>query len=154
MAFYLFNRTHPPERALKFWTFTKEISWPWAWEGLKASGIILLGICVFLVPGIIKSVHYTFFSFIVFFDQDYKAGKVSCLKRSKELSKGIGWWIFGLGIVFAVFDSECTGCVFNKLSQNKFLMDSLSCFGFVCVCYKFVFYLSLFHAVFYVYYSA
>ncbi len=99
IGFYLFNRTHPPERALKFWTFTKEISWPWAWEGLKASGIILLGICVFLVPGIIKSVHYTFFSFIVFFDQDYKAGKVSCLKRSKELSKGIGWWIFGLGIV-------------------------------------------------------
>ena len=95
----LFNRTHPEEQKLKFWAFTKEITYPWLWEGLKASGIIFLGFILFIIPGLIKNVQYMFFSFVVFFDPDYKAKKVSALKRSKELSKGLGWWILGLAVL-------------------------------------------------------
>ena len=98
-SFYLFNRTHPPEQSLKLWRFTTDVTWPWLVEGVKAAIIIMAGIIFFLIPGIIKSIHYTFFSFVVFFDKDYKANKINALKHSRELARGLGWWIFFLFLV-------------------------------------------------------
>lgn len=103
ISLFLFNKTHPDQPALKFWKFMKEVSWPWLVEGLKSTAIIIGGLFLFIIPGFIKAVHYMFLSFVVFFNQDYKEGKVNALKHSKKLSKGLGLWIFMLTIVIPFF---------------------------------------------------
>ncbi len=92
----LFNKTHPNLKKLTFWQFLKENIVPWIVRGLKAIIIVLAGLCLFIIPGIIKSIHYTFFSFVVFFNKNYKDGKIDALKHSKALSKGVGFWLFFL----------------------------------------------------------
>lgn len=98
LSLYLYNKTHTPKSAIKMWSFTKEVTWPWCWEGLKASVIMIIGFIILFIPGLIKMVHYTFFSFVVFFNRFYKEGKISALKHSAELSKGFFWWIAGFYI--------------------------------------------------------
>ena len=85
------------------WPFTKEITWPWCVEGLKASIIVVLGFVALIIPGIIKTIHYTFFTFVVFFNRSYKEGKISALKHSKNLSKGLGWWLFLFYVIYYAF---------------------------------------------------
>jgi len=93
-GFYLFNRTHPDSRSLKLWAFIKDVSWPYIGERLKAFLIILMGLLVFIIPGLVKKIHYIFVGFVVFFNRDYKEGKISVLKYSKQLTKGLRLWIF------------------------------------------------------------
>ena len=121
-SFYLFNRTHPPEQALKLWRFTTDVTWPWLIEGVKAAIIIMAGIIFFFIPGIIKSIHYTFFSFIVFFDKNYKENKISALKHSRELVRGLGWWIFFL---FLIPSNLITGIPGVLLSDLYTLTESV-----------------------------
>ncbi|MDE0518841.1 MAG: hypothetical protein OXH36_04730 [Bdellovibrionales bacterium] len=99
----LFNRTCSSSQVLTFWGFTKEVSWPWLVEGVKASIIVFAGLLCFIIPGIIKQIHYVFFSFVVFFNKNYKENKISALKHSKNLSKGLRWWVFGLFMVLPYF---------------------------------------------------
>jgi len=114
---YLFNRTHPSlKNHLKFWSFTRKITIPWTIEGFKACLIIIAGLFLFLIPGIIKYIHYFFFTFVVFFNKEYKAGKLNALKHSKELSRGLRWWIFLLVILFSfigVIPSKSVDIVLN-----------------------------------------
>ncbi|MDE0118820.1 MAG: hypothetical protein OXM55_02285 [Bdellovibrionales bacterium] len=107
----LFNRICSSSQVLTFWGFTKEVSWPWLVEGIKASIIIFAGLLCFVIPGIIKQIHYAFFSFVVFFNKNYKEDKIDALKHSKKLSKGVGWWIFGLFIVPPYFIGQIPGSV-------------------------------------------
>ena len=103
----LFNRINSStSHTLTLWRFTKEVSWPWLIEGLKATGIIFLGFLCLIIPGIIKSVHYCFFSFVVFFNKNYKENKINPLKYSKEISEGLGWWIFFLSIILPLLISS------------------------------------------------
>lgn len=114
----LFNRINSStSHTLTLWGFTKEVSWPWLVEGLKATGIIFLGLLCFVIPGIIKSVHYCFFSFVVFFNKNYKEKKIKPLKYSKELSKGLGWWIFALSILLPLLISSI---ILTPISQKIF----------------------------------
>ena len=96
LSLCLFNRINSSSRKLTVWVFTREVSWPWMVEGIKATIITCLATLCLIIPGIIKYIHYTFFSFVVFFNKDYKEGKISSLKHSKELSKGLAWWILGI----------------------------------------------------------
>ena len=100
LSLYLFNRINStPSYNLTFWRFTKEVTWPWLVEGLKATGIIVLAFLCLVIPGIIKNIHYCFFSFVVFFNKKYKENQIDALKHSKNLSKGLGFWIFGLCMI-------------------------------------------------------
>ena len=117
----LFNRTRA-QKPLSFWRFTKDTSWPWTVEGLKATCIILAGLIVFVIPGIVKCVHYMFFHFVVFFNPDYKAGNITCLKHAKKLSQGLRWWILGLFIILPHFIGEIP----NQMAKMVFVQtDSL-----------------------------
>ncbi len=100
ISIYLFNQTHT--KKLLLWPFTKKVTLPWLLEGLKASVIICLGYLAFFVPGVIKTIHYTFFTFVVFFNKQYKKGNISALKHSKKLSSGLAWWLFGCYIVYYI----------------------------------------------------
>ena len=115
VSFYLFNIIHPASQSLKFWKFAQEVSWPWLVEGIKASMIIVATSFLFIIPGVIKQIHYIFFSFVVFFNQDYKKGKINALKHSKKLSKGLGWWIFGLFMVLPYFINYISMAVVQKV---------------------------------------
>lgn len=114
LSLCLFNRINSSSRKLTLWGFTKEVSWPWLVEGVKATVIISLATFCFIIPGIIKYIHYAFFSFVVFFNKDYKEGKISALKHSKELSKGLSWWILGIYVV-APFVVSNIGSFFSKI---------------------------------------
>ncbi len=117
----LFNKTHPNLKKLTFWQFSKEITMPWIVESLKASVIIIAGLCILVIPGIIKHVHYTFFSFVVFFNKNYKDGKIDALKHSKALSKGVGFWLFFLSVLLPVLvntiPGSCAKSIFNKIDS-------------------------------------
>ena len=124
----LFNQTQA-QKTLNFWRFTKDTCYPWTIEGLKATAIILAGLIVFVVPGVIKLVHYVFFHYVVFFNQDYKEGKINCLKHAKNLSYGLGWWILGLFIILPHFIGEIpvqiAKVVFAKTSSLYIIYPSL-----------------------------
>ncbi len=94
VGFHLFNKTHSDSKPLCFWTFTKEVSWGLFIEGIKSLVIIIAATFLFIIPGIVKLIHYMFFPFVVFFNQNYKKGEIDALKHSKKLSKGLFWWIF------------------------------------------------------------
>ena len=119
MSLSLFNRINSSaSHSLTLWSFTKEVSWPWLVEGLKATGVIFLGLLCFVIPGIIKSVHYCFFSFVVFFNKNFKENKINSLKYSKEISKGLGWWIFFLSIILPLLISSI---ILTPVSRKIFL---------------------------------
>ncbi len=117
----LFNRTCEESKALKLLSFAQEKVGLYLWEGLKAFAIIMAGLICFIIPGLIKAVHYIFVGFVVFFDPDYEAGKLSALKRSKELSKGLSWWIFSLVVLIQFPFYVCTTAVKQPILQ----IDSL-----------------------------
>ena len=93
-AIWLYNTTKKPEKPLKLYPFTLEVAWPCLWEGIKVAVISGLATLLFIIPGFIKTIHYTMVPYVVFFNKNYKAGKVSALKYSKNLSKNFRWWIF------------------------------------------------------------
>ena len=99
LSFSLFNRTHSRDRSLKLWPFTKDITLPWLVEGIKALIIVVAGCFLLFIPGVVKYVHYTFFHFVVFFNKDYRESKVDALERSKDLTRGLRWWLLFLIVI-------------------------------------------------------
>lgn len=99
VGFYLFKIINPSIKLPNFWKFTQIISWPWFIESMKASFITLLFYILLIIPGIIKTIQFSFFSFIVFFNSDYKDKKINCLKYSQTLSKGLGWYLLVICIL-------------------------------------------------------
>ena len=122
VSLFLFNKTHPPSSRITFWKFTKEVSWPWLVEGLKSFVIIIGALFLLIIPGIIKVIHYIFLSFVVFFNKDYKEGKINALKHSKKLSKGLGWWLFFLICIVPYFITKIPHLVVKSIFSQT---DSL-----------------------------
>ena len=117
-SLYLFNKTQTDSPDLKLWKFTKSISYNWLIEGIKASIIVLAGLFLFIIPGIIKQIHYTFFSFVVFFNKSYKEGKIDCLKHSKNLTKGLGLWLLVFSILLPVIVNSIPGAYVKMVFRN------------------------------------
>ena len=115
VSWSLFNRTHPQEKPLTLLSFTKKTTLPWTIEGLKALLITGVAFTFLIIPGIIKTIHYTFFSFVVFFNPDYKKGNLNCLKHSKKLSKGVRILIFLIVIFPAPLLSQYLFLFIKKL---------------------------------------
>ena len=111
VGFCLFNKTHSKEQSLKLWPFTKSITWPLLIEGLKATVIICAGFFLFIIPGFVKQVHFTFLTFVIFFNRLYHQGELKALQHSQKLSRGLGWSLFVLAIVIPSFVHEIVGQV-------------------------------------------
>ncbi len=85
------------------------------------ASLIILGLSLLLIiPGIIYSVYYVFAPFAVVLRG--KSGK-KALDYSKKLVQG-QWWrvfgmLFGLGIIFAIFDGIIT-FVLSRISNNPY----------------------------------
>jgi hypothetical protein len=74
----------------------------------------VLGFILFLIPGIILWVQFTFVPYVVLFDSQFKAGKVDALERSKALVKGHFWRLSGiliLCLLLSMVPELCLGAV-------------------------------------------
>jgi len=60
---------------------------PLAAEGLKALAITVVGLILFIVPGLVYQILFTFFPFVIFFDKRYETGELNALNESKRLIK-------------------------------------------------------------------
>ena len=113
-AVSLFNKTFKPAQPLKIWPFTLKITWPLLYESLRALFIIVGYSFLLIIPGVVKAVRYFLVTYIVFFNQNYHAGKLDALKHSHHLSQGYGWWIFLLFIVSPSLLSALPGVLIEE----------------------------------------
>lgn len=67
--------------------FLKERMVPLVTESLLAFSRILLFSLLFIIPGVVYYIFYTFMPYIVFFDRKYHAGEVNALEESKRIVK-------------------------------------------------------------------
>jgi len=65
--------------------------------GLVSSLLIGLGFVLFVVPGIILALAYTFVNFVII---DSKLSAIDALKKSREMMKGYKWNYFVFGLSF------------------------------------------------------
>lgn len=93
------NQEHSKESLNQF---LKRTFAPFAAESLKAFGHVILGVILFVIPGIVFYVFYTFLPYIVFFNRQYDAGNLSALKESKRLAKARFLALFAQIVLFGV----------------------------------------------------
>ena len=61
--------------------------------------IVGLGLIVFIVPGIILGIMFHFYSYFIV---DKNMGPFEALRRSREITKGVKWDLFLLGLVLGL----------------------------------------------------
>ena len=64
--------------------------------GIIYYAIVIIGLILFIIPGIIWGVKYQFFTYFIV---DKKAGPIEALKKSAEITKGAKWNLFIFGIL-------------------------------------------------------
>lgn len=62
-------------------------------ESLRAWGKTFLWTFVFVIPGLIKYIHYILTPFVVAFSERYKKGEVDALEYSTKIAKSFYWSI-------------------------------------------------------------
>lgn len=68
-------------------------------ESLLAFSRIILLALLFIIPGLVYYVFYTFMPYIVFFDPKYHAGEVNALGKSKRIVKSRFFRVLGFVII-------------------------------------------------------
>ncbi len=119
-GFYMFELTHPEQEKPKFLPFTHATTLPLVIEGFKALIVILAGLFLFIVPGLIKQIHFMFLPYVVCFNRLYHQRKISALKHSQMLSKGLRWHLLFLFIVFPFFLSLGFNNITSFLTDKTF----------------------------------
>lgn len=93
------------ERPLpSLWAVSSKYSKDLAAELMRVTAGVVVGVVMFVVPGIARAIRWTFVPHIVLLDDQYEAGKRNALTYSAELTKGIGWWLFALWVLFTIID--------------------------------------------------
>ncbi|HEX4922983.1 MAG TPA: hypothetical protein VFV50_02820 [Bdellovibrionales bacterium] len=69
-------------------------------EMLRVLAKVILGLVLFVIPGLIWSVQLTFVPLIAQFDPEYLSGRRDALKRSKEMVRGHFMAILFVSLVF------------------------------------------------------
>ena len=68
-------------------------------ESLRVLTSVLIWALALIIPGVYRSLQFSFFPFVVMFDEKYINEEVDCLERSLELIKGILFTVFAVGMV-------------------------------------------------------
>lgn len=81
-----------------------ETTWANVWiyinESVRVLTRVLLWLLAFIIPAFFVYLRYVFVPYVVFFDPDYREGKVDALKRAAELTKGLMPALLGLALIF------------------------------------------------------
>jgi len=123
VAYSLFNKTHPPKQSLKFWPFIFRMSWPLLIEGLKAICYIFCGLLLFIVPGIIKQIRFTFLPYVILFNRSYHEGKLKALPHSDQLSRGLAWILFFLFVCVPTFLYEGVRFIIKRYFHRSEIVE-------------------------------
>lgn len=95
--------------------------WSFIMISIASIFFVLLWMLLFIIPGIVASIFYTFAVFALVFE-DFRS--TAALKRSKELVKGRWWAVFGrtlfLGLIFLIV-SFILGIPFYFLKEGEVL---------------------------------
>lgn len=75
----------------------KPLFWPFLWVSVLSGLLLILLYIAFIIPGIIFTIFWALASYTLIYEN--KTG-MSALKRSKELTKGHWWAIFGRYLVY------------------------------------------------------
>ncbi len=81
-----------------------EPTWGQVWlyvnESVRVLTRVLLWMLALIIPAFFVYLRYVLMPYVVFFDPDYREGKVDALARSRELVKGLMPALVGLAILF------------------------------------------------------
>jgi len=93
---------------------------PLTLEGIRVAANVLLWILVFVIPGVIKQIRYSFFPFIVLLNPDYARGDIDALKESERRVKGHTWTLFFVLAISFLFDAGLEFMTYSSTWLNQF----------------------------------
>jgi len=83
----------------------------------------ILVICSVIVS--VKMVRYYFTMLVVLFNRSYKSGRISALKHSAKLSRGLGWWIYFLQMVLPGMILQIPMSFIAEIIMDLFSINSM-----------------------------
>lgn len=86
------------------WGVSSKYSKDLAAELMRVTAGVVVGVVMFVIPGIARAIRWTFVPHIVLLDDQYAAGQRNALEFSAVLTKGVGWWLFALWVLFTIID--------------------------------------------------
>ena len=107
VPYYTYKHAKGPD-IRPFWTFVANTVWPLVLSYIKAFFILIFFFILLIIPGIYKSVRYSFISQTVFFDELSKKEGLSPLKGSDKSTRGYFWLIFLAGILLTILSAVLT----------------------------------------------
>jgi hypothetical protein len=87
-----------------FIEFTKKHIAALTAESLRAFGVTMLWLCLFIIPGIYKYICYFFVPYVVVADEAYIRGERDALEYSTQLVKGFSLQLLTLIVLFTLAD--------------------------------------------------
>lgn len=78
--------------------------WLYINESVRVLTRVLLWLLALIIPAFFVYLKYVLVPFVVFFDTDYKEGKVDALERAAKFTKGIMPQLFGVALLFIIFE--------------------------------------------------
>ncbi len=94
---------------------------PWIREMSKVLGASYLWGILFIIPGVIKFIQYSFVNYIVLFDPSFSSRKFSALSLSSKLTKGLVRWFLFLAASYAGLSYLISAVVQNINTGSLFL---------------------------------
>lgn len=74
----------------------------YAKESLRATGVASLWMYLFIIPGLLKWIEFSFIPFIIFLNQDYQNGSADALLLSRRIASLHKWKVYGFWFAFNV----------------------------------------------------
>ncbi|MES2965076.1 MAG: hypothetical protein V4760_14420 [Bdellovibrionota bacterium] len=112
-------------------------------EGVRAIAAILYRVPWLLVPGLVEFVRLMFVPHVVLLDQDYEAGRVDALERSRELTRGRWTMLIFSAALLLALDTSIER--FAQGSTEVWAWENPWGFGFTLI---FTFFTNLMYEVF------
>jgi len=121
MTLFLLIKRNYEGNPLTVFKETRSLFWPYLGLVLLTALLVLLWSCLFIIPGIIFSIFYSFAAYAFFFE-DKRGGKA--IKRSQELVKGYFWPIIGRFLL--LFIVLWTAEILITIPLSKLAVESLA----------------------------
>ncbi len=126
--------------------FQKSVT-PLAMESIRVAAHVLLWLIVFIIPGIIKQIRFSFVPFIVLLNPAYAQGEIDALKESENRIKGHTWPLFFVLTLSVAFDALLEFLTYSSPWLNQFPFRTLILLvsmgiGIFTTCIVYEFYLS------------
>lgn len=100
LILFVYSKRHNEQPSEPTW----QQIWLYINESVRVLTRVLLWLLAFIIPSFFVYLKYVLVPFVVFFDPDYKEGKVDALEKAASLTKGIMPALFGVSLLFIIFE--------------------------------------------------